>query len=60
MVQALPKLAIQPIPGSSPTESAPGAEPSAQEPNADTEAPMPEDGSPDEEAPRARPERIPL
>jgi penicillin-binding protein 1A len=60
MAQALPKLAIQPIPGASPTESAPGAEPLQEGPDADTEAPMPEAGAPDEEAPPPRPERIPL
>jgi hypothetical protein len=60
MVQALPRLAIQPIPGGSPSAGAPGAEPSAEAPNADTEGPMPDEGTPDEEAPPARPERIPL
>jgi len=62
MVQALPRLATQPIPGSAPTVG-PGAssvEPSTEAAPGDTEAPAPEDQSPPEDSPRPPPERIPL
>ncbi|HLZ84584.1 MAG TPA: penicillin-binding protein 1A [Caulobacteraceae bacterium] len=63
MVQALPRLAARPIPGApaAPIEAVgPGGEPSVEGPPADTEAPMPEDQAPYEEAPRPPQERIPL
>jgi penicillin-binding protein 1A len=60
MAQALPRLAIQPIPGASVAAAQPGAGPSAETPNADTEAPTPEGSVPDEDTPPPRPDRIPL
>jgi len=63
MVQALPRLAAQPIPGAPatpPSLQATGGEPSAEPPSADTEAPVPDDQAPYEIAPRAPSERIPL
>jgi penicillin-binding protein 1A len=63
MVLALPRLATQPIPGSTPA-AGPGAaetEASTEASPGDTEAPPePEDQQPPEESPRPPPERIPL
>jgi penicillin-binding protein 1A len=63
MLQALPRLAAQPIPGApmAPGPSAPGEASSAGGASADAEAPAAQDQHPDEETPRAPPEdRVPL